>query len=367
MKKTMKLMVALLLLALTVSVNAQNNSVSYTTTHEGNQYMCTSSEITTISQNTYNTHFVLMTFDNSQSIGLVVGITTFGDKEVVNIARLHTNGDANKPFKTKGRITMENGDNINVGEVLVADLTNEDKKKSAVLGAAYMSFIIKNDVESIAKTLRTKNIQKIEINGHTIDMRNVKVNTASIIDQMFKEVIGKGYRMGSSTFGAESSANKSKNALELVYYPLGILSKDVTGLTYTKALNAVKSKTTWKINEFPDLSFFNIYDHDGYDICWDGLRIYEAEMSLGKYLNWLYSIHLNKSAYSLTQAKAITEGFIKEIVDGGFSVKSGCMEGQTDYPIDKELRKGSCRVEVILTVMDDFYWMRMYCYPNWKF
>ncbi|MBR4176683.1 MAG: hypothetical protein IKQ53_04695, partial [Bacteroidales bacterium] len=215
--------------------------------------------------------------------------------------------------------------------------------------------------------LRNNNIQKIVIEGHTVDFNKIKVNTAAIVDQMFKEISQKGYKGsgGQQSYGATPSANKAKSALELVYYPLGILPKDGAGMTYYTALNEVKSKTNWKIEEYQHRSFFTTYAYKGYDITWHGLSFFSVKMRCDERPTWNYTIHLDKSQYTESQAVILTKTFIKEIEEGGFTTNAGIFEGESEYPVSKELTKGTYRIEVTLSNRDDNYSINVDIWPNW--
>ena len=161
------------------------------------------------------------------------------------------------------------------------------------------------------------------------------------------------------------NTNKSKSAVELIYYPLGILDLDGEGLNnYSKALSELRSKTNWKFSELPNLEYFSTYVHDGYDITWEGLPIFAAEMSFGKFFKWHYSINLDRSKYSKTQAEQYARRFIQELANEGFSVETGSLEGNPKYPIKKDLKKGTYKVEV--TLIDsgsDSFTISIYSYP----
>ena len=163
------------------------------------------------------------------------------------------------------------------------------------------------------------------------------------------------------------NTKKSKSAVELIYYPLGILDLDGEGLNnYSKALSELRSKTNWKLSESPNTEYFATYVHDGYDITWQGLPIFTAQMRFGKFFNWHYAINLDRSKYSKTQAEIYAKLFIKELAEEGFSVNTGSLEGKPNYPIDKDLKKGTYEVDV--TLIDsgsDSFTIFIYSYPNY--
>ena len=366
MRKTMTLTAMLLMTVVAGSLGAQNSQ--YTTTHENGTYICTSGRETTVPKNgshTYATSFTLITFDENTSISLAAKITTIGDNEVVSVARLHKNGDVTNPYKTTATVTLESGDRIDISTATVTDVTAKDKKNSTNIGAAYIGLVIPYGDAGVIEELRKQNISVIEVEGHKIEMlQKVAVKTAPIVDRMFKEVINKGYRLNTTALsGASPSLAKNKNSVELVYYPLGILPKDVSGITLSSVLNDVKSRTNWKIDEYP--TFFATYASGGYDITWHGLPIFTAQMSFGNYLNWYYSIHLARSEYSRSQAELYTKLFIKELKEEGFSEEKGSLEGDPKYPISKKLRKGTYNISVTLIVSDgDDFSISVYSYPN---
>lgn len=226
--------------------------------------------------------------------------------------------------------------------------------------------------------LRNYNISKMIVNGQTIDFNNIKVKSAYIINGCCKELEKKGFSFGSSSSGTGSSGGsasmpthpntkKSKSAVELIYYPLGILDLDGEGLNnYSKALSELRSKTNWKFSESPNTEYFATYVHDGYDITWEGLPIFTVQMSFGKFFNWHYAINLDRSKYSKTQAEIYARLFIKELAEEGFSVKTGSLEGKPNYPIDKDLKKGTYEVKV--TLIDrgsDSFTISIYSFPNY--
>ena len=367
MKKLKKILIAVLLTATVGAANAQNNPIEYNTTVDETGYYCETSKIVSPVRKdniTYITKMEMITvFNNAVSIGFT--ITTVGDKEVISIARKHKPGD--KQYKTSATVTFNNNRQLNVKDALILDATKDNFKSSASMGCLLLYLNFPDYQSPDFNLLRNNNIQKIVIEGHTVDFNKIKVNTAAIVDQMFKEISQKGYKGsgGQQSYGATPSANKAKSALELVYYPLGILPKDGAGMTYYTALNEVKSKTNWKIEEYQHRSFFTTYAYKGYDITWHGLSFFSVKMRCDERPTWNYTIHLDKSQYTESQAVILTKTFIKEIEEGGFTTNAGIFEGESEYPVSKELTKGTYRIEVTLSNRDDNYSINVDIWPNW--
>ena len=366
--KTKFFMVILLMLTMACEVIAQNEPTEYTATYEGNVFNCTTNKVNlSKGDNKYVVTCFLIAFDDSPQYGLCYQINTSGDKEIVALARLHNNGDVQKPYQTKAIITFDDGHQCVSELAMITDVTKKDLRTWTTMGAAYISLFFG---ESYLDRVCQHNIKSILIEGHTIDMQAMNLKSAPITKRMFQEISKKGYVAGSpggsASMSPQPSAQKSKSALELVYYPLGILPADVTGITYAKALSGVKSRTTWKLDEYPKMDFFITYTHNGYDITWHGLPIFSAEMSTGKFLKWSYSICLKRADYSRTQAEIYAKLFIKELTENGFPVESYILDRKPNYPVNKKLENDKYKVELTLSdnSKNDFYHITVYVYPK---
>lgn len=365
MKKLKKILVAVLLTATVGAANAQNEPIEYNTTADEKAYYCETSDILTPGQ--YNTQMAMMvTRGSNNAVTVHFTIATVGDEEVISIARKHKPSD--EIYEADATVTFNNNRQLDVKKALIYDATKDNLKSSASIGCLSLTLIFPDYHQSPDfNLLRNNNIQKIVVEGHTVDFNKIKVNTAAIVDQMFKEISQKGYKGsgGKQSYEATPSANKAKSALELVYHPLGILPKDGAGMSYYTALNEVKSKTNWKIDEYRDRSYFVTLARYGYDITWHGLPFYRAEMRCGESPKWEYTISLDKSRYTESQAVNLTKTFIKEIEEGGFTTKAGLLEGESKYPVSKELTKGTYKIDVNLSNRSDKYYIFVYIWPNW--
>ena len=401
MKKPLPILASFLLLSISILSTLPAQTTNYTTTYKDGKYTCQSDKMIKdriYGSNFYQTVFALISYDNYSEIHLGIQIGTFGDENLISIARLDKNSDHNDKYKTKATFTLESGDRIDISIVLVDDITIENAKKSTISGGTNIWYIFSSDDAVTIEKLRNQNIRTIEIEGHKIEMlQNMSLKSAPIIDDMFKEVIKKGYHLNTSSsntttktnaptnstnsttsannpsasakrpsvstsYSPEPSSSKTKNAVELIYYPMGVLPMDVSGITYSSALSKVKSKTNWTIEEQSD--FFSTDVSVGYDLKWHTISLFSSSMSFGKYIRWEYMIILDKTDYSRSQAEKYTKQFIKELADEGFSVDSDAMDGKTDYPIHKKLRKGTYRIEVLLTINENWYTININTYPN---
>ena len=375
MKMASRYLFTTLILSLLFVINAKSQDMKYDyVVLSSEKSLCWAEEIkTTDNSNTYFTTLGVIAI-TGYTPSFLFKITTLGDEKIINILRLHKS-NIEKHHVTSGNIILDNGNTISVERLAIIDLTNDAGKKTGLVGLGQLVIGINN---SDIQKLRNYNISKLIVNGQTIDFNKIKVKSAYIINGCCKELEKKGFSFGSSSSGTGSSGGsasmpthlntkKSKSAVELIYYPLGILDLDGKGLNnYSKALSELRSKTNWKFSESPNTEYFATYVHDGYDITWEGLPILTAQMSFGKFFNWHYSIDLDRSKYSKTQAEIYAKLFIKELAEEGFSVEIGSLEGKPNYPIDKDLKKGTYEVRV--TLIDsgtDSFTISIYSYPNY--
>ena len=377
MKMASRYLFTTLILSLLFVINAKSQDMKYDyVVNSSGQSLCWAKEIET--EDNGNTYFTTLGVAAISGPGRIpcflFKITTLGDEKIINILRLHKS-NIEKNHVTSGNIILDNGNTISVERLAIIDLTNDAGKKTGLVGLGQLVIGINN---SDIQKLRNYNISKLIVNGQTIDFNKIKVKSAYIINGCCKELEKKGFSFGSSSSGTGSSGGsssmpthpntkKSKSAVELIYYPLGILDLDGKGLNnYSKAVSELRSKTNWKFSESPNTEYFAIYVHDGYDITWEGLPIFTVQMSFGKFFNWHYGINLDRSKYSKTQAEIYAKLFIKELAEEGFSVKTGSLEGKPNYPINKDLKKGTYKVRV--TLIDsgtDSFTISIYSYPNY--
>ena len=112
-----------------------------------------------------------------------------------SISRLNENNDIDDPYMTEATVTFESGERIPF-IAFVLDATAEGKKKSTTIGTVIIEIAFSPEATYYIDILRNQNIRTIEIEGHKIEMlQKMKLKTASIIDDMFKEVFKKGYRL----------------------------------------------------------------------------------------------------------------------------------------------------------------------------
>lgn len=375
MKMASRYLFTTLILSLLFVINAKSQDMKYDyVVNSSGQNICWAEKITTKdNSNTYITTLGVAAA-SGRTPCFLFKITTIGDEKIINILRLHKR-NIEKNHVTSGDIILDNGNTISSKKLAIIDSTNDAGQKTGLVGLGQIVIGINN---SDIQKLRNYNISKLIVNGQTIDFNIIKVKSAYIINGCCKELEKKGFSFGSSSSGTGSSGGsasmpthpntkKSKSAVELIYYPLGILDLDGEGLNnYSKALSELRSKTNWKFSELPNLEHFSTYVHDGYDITWEGLPIFAAEMSFGKFFQWHYSINLDRSKYSKTQAEQYARRFIQELANEGFSVETGSLEGNPKYPINKNLKKGTYKVEV--TLIDsgsDSFTISIYSYPNY--
>jgi len=374
MKMASRYLFTTLILSLLFVINAKSQDMKYDyVVISSEQSHCWAEEIFT--EDNSNTYFTTLGVAaiSGRTPSFLFKISTFGDEKIINILRLHKS-NIEKHHMTSGIIILDNGNTISSEKLGIIDNTNDFGKEN---GIGVGALVIGINISDIQK-LRNYNISKLIVNGQTIDFNKIKVKSAYIINGCCKELEKKGFSFGSSSSGTGSSGGsssmpthpntkKSKSAVELIYYPLGILDLDGEGLNnYSKALSELRSKTNWKFSESPNTEHFATYVPDGYDITWEGLPIFTAQMRFGKFFNWHYAINLDRSKYSKTQAEIYAKLFIKVLAEEGFSVKTGSLEGKPNYPIDKDLKKGTYEVDV--TLIDsgsDSFTIFIYSYPNY--
>lgn len=359
----------LLLFISAMGAFAQNEPTEYKTSLESYGYQCTAKKVSIWNgSHTYAITPILFGSNDESYFGLTMQFTTIGDREIVAIARLHNNGNLEEPYETTARIVFDDGSFIYPHVTTVTDVTADDKANSTSIGSAYVGFIFDR---SVAPIIRNKNMREITINGHTINLQAIQFNSAPVVDRMFREILKAGYRLdssGSATLASPVlSSGKSKSAVELIYYPMGILNKDGAGLNYSKALNEVKAKTSWKIDEYPAQDFFITYNMYGYDITWHDLPIFSAQMNTDQYFKWHYSIHFPRNQYTRSQAKTLALAFVKELTDAGFTAESYYFDDTQERPVSKVLKKDTYRVEITLLDKADYeeYSFSIYSYPRW--
>lgn len=374
MKMASRYLFTTLILSLLFVINAKSQDMKYDyVVLSSERSLCWAEKIFTEDNSyTYSTTLGVAATSGRKST-FFFKISTLGDEEIINILRLHKS-NIEKNHVTSGNIILDNGNTISSEKFVIMD-TTDDELKEIGLGVGVIAIGI--NISDIQK-LRNYNISKLIVNGQTIDFNKIKVKSAYIINGCCKELEKKGFSFGSSSSDTGSSGGsasmpthpntkKSKSAVELIYYPLGILDLDGKGLNnYSKALSELRSKTNWKFSESPNTEYFATYVHDGYDITWEGLPIFTVQMSFGKFFNWHYAINLDRSKYSKTQAEIYAKLFIKELAEEGFSVETGSLEGKPKYPIDKDLKKGTYKVKV--TLIDsgsDSFTISIYSYPNY--
>lgn len=375
MKMASRYLFTTLILSLLFVINAKSQDMKYDyVVISSVQSLCWGEEIET--EDNSNTYFTTLGVAaiSGRTPSFLFKITTLGDEKIINILRLHKS-NIEKHHTTSGNIILDNGNTISTEKFGIIDYTNDAGKKTGVVGLGQIIIGIKN---SDIQKLRNYNISKLIVNGQTIDFNKIKVKSAYIINGCCKELEKNGFSFGSSSSGTGSSGGsasmpthpntkKSKSAVELIYHPLGILDLDGKGLNnYSKALSELRSKTNWKFIDLPNTEQLSTYVHNGYDITWEGLPIFFAQMSFGKFFKWNYSINLDRSKYSKTQAEQYARRFIQELANEGFSVKTGLLEGKPNYPIHKDLKKGSYIVEV--TLIDsgtDNFTISIYSHPNY--
>lgn len=374
MKMASRYLFTTLILSLLFVINAKSQDMKY-------DYVVLSSERSLCWAENIFTEDNSYTYSTTLGVAATTGrkstfffkISTLGDEKIINILHLHKR-NIEKHHVTSGNIILDNGNTISSEKFVIMDTTDDELKEIGLYGGVIAIGINISDIQK----LRNYNISKLIVNGQTIDFNKIKVKSAYIINGCCKELEKKGFSFGSSSSGTGSSGGsasmpthpntkKSKSAVELIYHPLGILDLDGKGLNnYSKALSELRSKTNWKFSESPNLKHISTYVYDGYDITWEGLPIFTAQMSFGKFFNWYYSINLDRSKYSKTQAEIYARLFIKELASEGFSVETGLLEGKPNYPINKNLKKGTYKVEV--TLIDsgtDNFTISIYSYPNY--
>lgn len=374
MKMASRYLFTTLILSLLFVINAKSQDMKYDyVVLSSERSLCWAEKIFTEDNSyTYSTTLGVAATSGRKST-FFFKISTLGDEKIINILHLHKR-NIEKNHVTSGNIILDNGNTISSEKFVIMDTTDDELKE---IGLVMGVIAIGINISDIQK-LRNYNISKMIVNGQTIDFNKIKVKSAYIINGCCKELEKKGFSFDSNSSGTSSSGGsasmpthpntkKSKSAVELIYYPLGILDLDGKGLNnYSKALSELRSKTNWKFSESPILEHFSTYVHNGYDITWEGLPIFTAQMSFGRFFNWHYSINLDRSKYSKTQAEIYAKLFIKELAEEGFSVKTSSLEGNQKFPIKKDLKKGTYKVEV--TLIDsgtDNFTILIYSFPNY--
>ena len=140
-----------------------------------------------------------------------------------------------------------------------------------------------------------------------------------------------------------AQTNTNKKTDFLVYYPLGLLTKDANGLTYQEALSMARKGTTAKIDDYD--YFFKTYDFEGYNYTLFDKSIKSACYN-HKEKRWDYSLEFDYSNYTSDQVANLANCMINELQRDGFNVYAGSIEGSETFPIYKILIKESYNVAI---------------------
>ncbi|MBO4464371.1 MAG: hypothetical protein J5797_09295 [Prevotella sp.] len=147
--------------------------------------------------------------------------------------------------------------------------------------------------------------------------------------------------MSSISISAQTNTNKKIDFL--VYYPLGLLTKDANGLTYQEALTMARKGTTAQIDDYE--YFFKSYNFEGYNF-----TIFDKSISSVQYNHkekeWDYSLEFDYSDYSSDQVANFANRMINELQWNGFNVYAGSIEGSETFPVYKILIKDSYNVSI---------------------
>lgn len=173
-------------LLLSLTAFAQKTAVQYSTTYDGEWYTCSTNQLLSENGN-YSTGLTLMATETGNTCILFVSISAFGDPVVVSVARLDKGKDVKNPYETTARVAFDNGKSVNL-QALVYDKTSDKYARSTTVGATLLTLYFSSDE---IPALCQKNIQSIQIQGHSIDIRKTDIKTAAIIDRLFQEIVQK--------------------------------------------------------------------------------------------------------------------------------------------------------------------------------
>ena len=355
----LSLIVTLYLFAAYQYCFAQNNSDGYEVKIKNGQYSCTSNSIFKGSSgkgdNIYEVMFDMYksTKPTDSRLLLAIRLSTVGDTELVSIARLHQSGNS---VTKQAKIVLTNGYSF-FEDVMITDISN--LKNSKEVGAFYFFFKCNDPVERITM-LRQHDIKTITIGGHVINMQRTTAKSAEIINKLCSKLIQttgnhSSYGSGPSTSShAAPTSSKDKKPIELVYFPLGVINSDVSGLTLADAARIAKQKLNVDINTL-DTSF-SVYDFCGYDITLYRKSLCAVFMILSDgRKRWDYSIDFSRAEYKRNDVVNFAKRIVADIQSNGF--KSMAATSFENYPFIQVMTKDSYHVEI--QVLDDSQYDKM--------
>lgn len=221
---------------------ANLNGIQFTTSlQEGNLYECNTSDIFTSPQGKTVLAYLSLygSKENQKEFVLVLNLTAEHDKNIPSIARLDTNRDFEKPYKTNtGRTFFADGTRVDNPLVVVYDNSAEEIKNSDDLGSVIIRLHFNS---SDAPLLRRQNIQRIEISGKTVYPQQLLINTAKLTDRMFNELAKIGFHTVSDS-SQKTSVTSGQASSQNSFQPYSVPQTLTLDNMLTKPMGCVSSR-----------------------------------------------------------------------------------------------------------------------------